>query len=101
MAKLNASIAYTSNAAAKPGYGNVPMPVPDLEASVLVEIEWVYMTLRSGKRKHAPTIAKEAAWGDPPSPVEEEPPPAPFVWPPVQFGIQELFVDDEMEVDRR
>ena len=29
------------------------------------------MTLRSGKRKHAPTIAKEAAWGDPPSPVEE------------------------------
>jgi len=84
VAKLNASIAYTSNAAAKQDGVNAPQQAPALEASAL-EIEWVYMTLRSGTRKHAPTIAKEAAWGDPPSPVEEPP--------------HELSVDDKMEVE--
>jgi len=81
VAKLNASIGYTSNAAAKQDGVNAP---PALEASAL-ELEWVYMTLRSGKRKHAPTTAKEAVEGDPPSPVEEPP--------------QGLSEDDEMEVE--
>ena len=102
-AKLNESIAYASNAAAKKqGIANdVPAPESVLEASAL-EIEWVYMELRSGTRKYSPTIAKEVAWGDPPSPAAEDPPPvgeAPPGWPPVQFGISELFVDDEMEVE--
>ena len=69
---------------------DVPAPESVLEASA-VEIEWVYMTLRSGKRKLSPTIAKEVAWGDPPSPVEEP--------PPELVGLQELFDDDEMEVE--
>jgi hypothetical protein len=34
MAKLNASIAYTSNAQAKPDYVNAPHPAPALEASM-------------------------------------------------------------------
>ena len=84
--KLKESVAYTSNAAAKKiAKGGTPAPALDLEAST-AEIEWGYMTLRSGKRKSAPP--------PPPPPVDEHPPM--FF---LNYGVNELFGEDEMEVE--
>ena len=80
--KLRESVAYTSNAAAKKG---VKRGIMDLEASAAE-----FMTLRSGKRKFSASEAPPA-----PSPLVNAPPPMVFLY----YGINELFGEDEMEVE--
>ncbi len=52
------------------------------------------MTLRSGKRKFSASIAAEEATPAP-SPLVDAPPPMVFLY----YGINELFGEDEMEVE--
>ena len=83
--KLKESVAYTSNAAAKKG---VKRGLKDLEASAAE-----FMTLRSGKRKFSASFAEEATPA--PSPLVDAPPPMVFLY----YGVNELFGEDEMEVE--
>ena len=77
--------AYTSNAAAKKG---VKRAFKDLEASAAE-----FMTLRSGKRKFSASFAEEAPPAPPP--LVDAPPPMVFLY----YGVNELFGEDEMEVE--
>ena len=82
MAKLNASIGYTSNAAAKKGCKAVP--TPSLEASV-VEIVHHTMALRRGRTKVA-QISRER------NPLPNEGGFLAYFWG-QEHRLEELFVD--------